>query len=108
MKGDGNMTREECLDEAKKCVCTDRNRQYGSPEDNFALIAKLWQDYLHEVLHGVAGIDDAEILPEDVANMMILLKIARNATGLRAKADSWIDICGYSACGCEIATGGKR
>ena len=102
------MTREECLEQAKACVCTDRNRQYGSPEDNFALIAKLWQDYLHEVLRGVAGIDDAEILPEDVANMMILLKIARNATGLRTKTDSWIDICGYSACGCEIATGGRH
>lgn len=104
MKGDGNMTREECLEQAKACVCTDRNRQYGSPEDNFALVAGLWQSYLQAAV----GNAETEILPTDVANMMILLKIARNATGLRAKADSWSDIAGYAACGCEIATGGAK
>ena len=35
------MTRKEFLAEAEKCVCSDRNLQYGEPEDNFSDIAKL-------------------------------------------------------------------
>ena len=85
------MTRAEILDSAKKCVCEDRESQYGSPEDSFELIAELWSSYL-----------DYAISPVDVAIMMSLLKIARIATG-RFKADSYIDACGYSACAGEIA-----
>ena len=29
-------TREECLKKAMEIVCTDRESQYGAPEDNFA------------------------------------------------------------------------
>ena len=89
-------TRESILDAAKQCVCTDREGQYGSPEDNFALIAKLWSEYLHAATGEEAGIS-----AEDVAVMMCLLKIARIATGA-PKADSWIDLAGYAACGGEI------
>lgn len=28
-------TRAEILDSAKKCVCEDRNGQYGEPEDSY-------------------------------------------------------------------------
>lgn len=31
--------REECLKKAMEIVCTDRESQYGAPEDNFAKIA---------------------------------------------------------------------
>lgn len=89
------MTRAEILDEAKKCVCEDRESQYGSPEDSFELIAELWSSYL-----------DYAISPVDVAIMMALLKIARIATG-RFKADSYIDACGYIACAGEIAGKGE-
>lgn len=41
------------------------------------------------------------MLPEDVAAMMALLKIARIASG-HAKADNWVDLAGYAACGGEI------
>ncbi len=34
--------REECLKKAMEIVCTDRESQYGAPEDNFAKIADLW------------------------------------------------------------------
>lgn len=95
------MTRAECLEEAKKCVCTDRNQQYGEPEQNFAVIAQLWQTYLQASLK----IDDIEILPTDVATMMVLFKAARVATEYQAKADSFVDMAGYAACGCELATG---
>lgn len=97
------MSREAILDEAKKCVCHDRNSQYGDPEDNFSTIAKLWSVYLT-----ATGLGDGQdswrlITPEDVAIMMNLLKVARIATGTQ-KADSWIDAIGYLACGGEIAS----
>lgn len=94
-------TRAEILDAAKQCVCKDRNDQYGSPEDNFRTIAKMWSAYFtakfgHEV----------EIDPHDVAVAMSMLKIARIATG-KPKADNWIDGTGYLACGGELQEGEK-
>ena len=35
------MTRKECLNDAIDAVCKDRENTYGSPEDNFKLIADL-------------------------------------------------------------------
>ena len=90
------MTRPEILDTAKKCVCGDREQDYGSPESNFQTIADLWAVYLQGC--GVA-IDFLE--PHDVAVMLALLKIARIASG-HAKADNWVDLAGYAACGGEI------
>lgn len=95
------MNREMCLEEAKKCVCTDRNQQYGEPEQNFAVIAQLWQAYLQATLKS----DEIEILPTDVAMMMVLFKAGRRATAVTEKADTYVDIAGYAACGCECATG---
>ena len=92
------MTREECLANAKKCVCGQRERDYGSPEDNFRTIANLWSAYLQ------AKPDAGDILPADVAAMMALLKIARISNS-PAHADSWVDLAGYAACGAEIETG---
>lgn len=95
------MNREACLEEAKKCVCTDRNNQYGEPEQNFTVIAQLWQAYLR----AATGADDIEIFPSDVAMMMVLFKAGRRATAVTEKADTYVDIAGYAACGCEVATG---
>ena len=86
------MTRSEILTRAAEIVCGERDRQYGTPEDNFGLIASLWSDYL-----AAKYVLDAR----DVANMMILFKVARNRTG-KPTDDSWIDIAGYAACGGEI------
>ena len=33
------MKREEILDAAKRCVCGDREQDYGSPEKNFEKIS---------------------------------------------------------------------
>ena len=98
-KQEGQMTREHFLDEAKKCVCTDREGQYGDPEDNFGVIAEFWDSYLKSVLnlHEYDSLVDGV----DVAVMMALLKIARISTG-EPKADNWIDLIGYAACGGEI------
>lgn len=85
------MKRAEILEAAQKCVCGQREQDYGTPEDNFTLIASLWTVYTH-----------AHISAKDVAVMMALLKIARIKHG--DKADSFIDLAGYAACAGEIGT----
>lgn len=93
------MKREQFLDEAKKCVCTDREEQYGEPEDNFALIAAFWNGYLESKYPEIEYSSVIEAC--DVAMMMALLKVARIATG-KPKADNFVDLIGYAACAGEI------
>ena len=95
------MKREEILDAAKRCVCGDREQDYGSPENNFQTIADLWAIYLSA--RCLSDGSDFCICPEDVAAMLALLKIARIASG-HAKEDNWIDLAGYAACGGELET----
>lgn len=90
------MTRKEILDAAAEIVTKDREEQYGAPEKCFAEIGNLWSDYLQ-----ACGVNINFLESYDVANMMILLKIARSAIG-KPKADNWIDIAGYAACGGEL------
>ena len=85
------MKRADILDTAKKCVCGQREQDYGSPEDNFQIIADLWTAYKGTPFTSL-----------DVAMMMALLKVARIKSGT-ATADSFIDLAGYAACGGEIA-----
>ena len=96
-------TRKSILEAAERCVCGDRDKKYGSPEDSFRVIAALWEVYLKE--RCVSPDADVCILPEDVAALMVLFKVARIATG-QAHTDNWIDAAGYAACGGEI--GGKH
>lgn len=86
------MDRKSILDNAAQCVCADREEQYGPIEDNFGLIAKLWNVYCGDCLF------DAH----DIAIMMALLKIGRIASG-QVKEDNYIDLAGYAACAGEIA-----
>lgn len=76
-------------------VISVRQQSYGSPEDNFATIARLWSG---------AGFSfrDREVTASGVALAMILLKVARIANGTGSH-DSFVDICGYAACGAEVA-----
>lgn len=92
------LTRADILHAAEKCVCGQREQDYGTPEDNFETIAKLWETYLRRACVDEAGC--VHIDANDVAMMMALLKIARIAAG-GGKADSWIDLAGYAACGAE-------
>jgi hypothetical protein len=43
------MKRTEILEAAARCVCGDREQDYGSPEDSFSTIAALWNAYLGEL-----------------------------------------------------------
>jgi hypothetical protein len=94
------MTREDILTQANKCVNGERDQQYGNPENNFKLIASLWNAYIYGASDTVNKIGFA-LEPKDVAAMLGLLKIARIATG-QPKPDNWIDLAGYAACGGEI------
>lgn len=86
------MSREEILTRAKAIVSGDRDKKYGAPEDCFTKIAELWGTYL-----------ETNIGAEDVAIMMILMKIARLAGSKYQSLDSWVDIAGYAACGGETS-----
>lgn len=92
------LTRADILHAAEKCVCGQRETDYGTPEDNFKAIAELWNVYLDRISVGKYG--NTIVDEKDVAVMMALLKIARIARG-GGKADSWIDLAGYAACGAE-------
>lgn len=91
------MDRADILDEAKKCVCGGRERDYGRAEDNFATIARFWNAYYEAAYHV-----NPALTGKDVAVMMALLKIARIACG-GGSGDSYVDLAGYAACAGEIA-----
>lgn len=95
------MTRAEVLDEAKKCVCGQRQDDYGTPEDNFTTIGYLWTAYILAA-HPNWNIALDDFTPKDVAVMMALLKVARIARG--SSPDSFVDLAGYAACAGEITT----
>lgn len=90
------MNRSEILQEAERLISGDRADDYGDAKQNFLDIAALWSSYL-----------DEDITVVDVANMMMLMKIARTKKS-PDKADSWVDICGYSALIGEIKTHGTE
>lgn len=83
------MTRDKILETAKSIISGEREGAYGKAEDSFALTASLWSGYL-----------GTRLSPTDVANLMILMKVAQNSSGAY-KEDNWIDICGYAALGGE-------
>lgn len=93
------MKRTEVLAKADELVSSQRDEQYGegSTAANFATIALLWDAYLARrradgYLTVTAG---------DVASLMVLLKVGRLA-GAPGHEDSWLDIAGYAAIGCEL------
>lgn len=90
------MTRSELLHAAEVCVCGQREEDYGTPEDSFRVIGELWETYIKEKCVGDPAAEVC-IVPEDVAALLALLKIARIATG-HGKSDNWVDLAGYAAC----------
>lgn len=94
------MNRRTVLEIASELIDGDRHETYGSALESHQRIARLWQTYLSGVLpeRGEAGLQ-----AQDVAAMMILLKVSRT-TG-KAHPDNWIDICGYAALAGEMEGG---
>ena len=78
--------RGSVLQQAIDIINGERQDVYGSPEDSFAKIAGYWTTYLGDQMTD-------RITAEDVALMMTLFKIAREAN--QHKRDNIIDAAGY-------------
>src|SRR5210317_1974863 len=92
-----NMNTTEILEQTKKLVSTDREDKHGDKVQNHENIARLWSGFIQNKTKL-----NIQLLPEDVANMMALLKIARTQAG-HHNIDDYVDACGYSAIAGEIA-----
>lgn len=88
--------RVEVLLEAAKLIDGDRNVSYGTPTQNFTNIAEMWTTRFRHKLKDFEAFTAA-----DVADAMILLKVARSIA--QVKRDTYVDIAGYAGCGWEAA-----
>jgi hypothetical protein len=87
----------DILNEAATLVGGARNDQHGDKHDNFINIARYWTAHLH-----AKGLIVGSLDAEDVALMMVLLKVARTKTGCFNK-DDYLDLCGYGGIAYELA-----
>ena len=92
-----SMTKEEILKKARDLITGDRNDTHGDAFQNHAEIAEFWNIFLDKKLQPMAS-----ITAEDVALMMVLMKISRNTQGKKNNLDNFIDMCGYAAIAGEI------
>jgi hypothetical protein len=83
-------TRTRVLEQASALINGDREKDYGTPQENFARIAPGWQIIL-----------GCDVSPDQVALCMAWLKIARLANG--PHADSYIDGAAYMALAAELS-----
>ena len=79
------MKSEEILKIASKLVSGDRAKAYGDKKKLHDKTAKMWSAFIHA---------------EQVAHMMVMLKIARTTTG--NNPDNYVDAAAYSAIAGEI------
>ena len=96
------MTKEEILKKAKELITGDRNDTHGDAYRNHAEIAEFWNIFLDKKLKPMAS-----LTAEDVALMMVLMKISRNSQGKKSNLDNFIDMCGYAAIAGEINDSGS-
>lgn len=84
------MNRSETLDHVKEIITKDRQATHGEAENSFAAIASFWGLYLNRT-----------ITPAQVAEMMVLFKMARQM-GNPHHADNLQDLIGYAAIAAEM------
>lgn len=85
------MNRGNILDEAKRLIHTDRQKDYGHPRINHQRIATLWSVILKK-----------EITPEQAALCMAMVKAAR-LVQTPDHLDSYIDGAAYFAIAGELS-----
>ena len=83
-------------------VTGDRNDTHGDAFNNHAEIAEFWNIFLDKKLQPMAS-----ITADDVALMMILIKISRNNQGKKVNIDNFVDMAGYAAIAGEINDAGS-
>ena len=91
------MSKEEILVKANQLISKTRNETHGDAFKNHAEIAEFWNIFLDKKLQPMAS-----ITAEDVALMMVLLKVSRHTQGTKNNLDNFIDMCGYAAIAGEI------
>ena len=96
------ITKEEILVKANQLISKTRNETHGDAFKNHAEIAEFWNIFLDKKLQPMAS-----ITAEDVALMMVLMKISRNNQGKKNNLDNFIDMCGYAAIAGEINDAGS-
>lgn len=89
----------EILREAAGIVEGARNTTHGDKERSFKLIGDLWTTYLAGRQGDYAGISGF-----DVAQMMVLLKLARSIQGKPVR-DHFVDAAGYAGIAGELVSG---
>jgi hypothetical protein len=87
----------EIANKAAELVGGDRAEQHGDMESNFRFIAALWNAWLLDRI-----MPGRELTPEDIGQMMSLLKKARTKSGSK-NPDDYVDDCGYVSCTGQIA-----
>lgn len=88
--------RVRLLREAAALITGDREQDYGSPQDNFARIATLWNVQLAKRLA-----PGEKFTPTDVALAMVQVKLARAIQ--TPTEDSFKDAAGYIALAFELS-----
>lgn len=83
---------ESILDEAKRITGGDRQAAYGSPDQDFARTAIMWNVLLTPYIKD----GKLEMPPKAVAAAMIALKLSRDTH--MSKRDNAVDIAGYAHC----------
>jgi len=87
-----HRTREDIIHSALEAINGDRHRDYGSAIENFQRIASGWSEIFGH-----------RVTMAQVALAMDWVKSSR-LIKTPSHTDSWIDKCGYSALGGELAT----
>lgn len=86
------MTKPTILQVAEAIVSGDREKTYGNPSKNLDTIAEMWTAWLRA--RGLLASDAASLNCDDVALMMVQLKLARLAND-PWHLDSLVDAAGY-------------
>jgi hypothetical protein len=83
------LLEEDILIEALRLTSSDRQNQYGPPDQDFARTAAMWSALFGDKM-------SAPFEARDVALAMICLKLSRETH--KRKRDSAVDIAGYARC----------
>jgi hypothetical protein len=70
----------------------NKAKEHGDTVNSFAMMAEFWTTYIRHTSVARANLD---VQAKDVAQMMVLLKIARTAYG--KSGDNHVDEAGYAA-----------
>jgi Domain of unknown function (DUF6378) len=90
-EGSQDAVREDLAAYVVSLINSNRQLEYGPPEENLSAIALMWTGYL--------GI---ELTANDVAALMVMLKMSRARTS-PFHVDTWADCMGYALIAGSIA-----